>query len=247
MKNMLLFGSLAFMGMLSICCQATGTEPAADPADFSVTLSFSEAVSNSGLVYAAWIEDEAGNNIQNLYVCNRILDIQYVAGKAVVGGGPGLMGDGIPNWLQNKYRDDYDKNQNNMDIDGVTGASVQGNIVIYRDLKTNVRRFKICIDIDRGNNGNEYFYWDRPAFSYSTGVINLDNLQPSYDLVLTGWTSNENGEGDPYTQYSQQPVRSDKTIPDITGYEIFKFMDNLAYIAPTDDMVNDLRVVVLKN
>lgn len=175
------------------------------------------------VLYAAWIEDENGNNLQNLYVCTRV-KAQNVTGTA------------LPYWEKNK------RTQLSSDIDAVTGASAQGSNTITRILSLgSVRKIRVCFEIDRSTNGNDYFM-DRPSFTYKTDLIDLDNLVTPYNLNLDGWMSNG-------TTVSEEPSfgQDTTTVPD---WEAYKYMYNLLYVAKGGttndwtDMVTSLTATV---
>jgi hypothetical protein len=186
--------------------------------DYSISLSFSGPNVSPQAVYASWVEDENENNIQNIYICNSLLGI-----------GKTLHGDAIPYWTTVKY-------PQNKTVDGVTGASIQKEFKIQRDLILNTKnKFKVCFEIDRSLNDNEYFN-DRPSFVYKTNLIDINDLKDSYTLNLVGWMTNDTNTG----TYSQAPI---KDIPD---YEEYKLMPDLSYIEDHGDMVNSLEVTLLK-
>jgi hypothetical protein len=195
---------------------------------YSITFYATGPSVNPNTVYVAWIEDENGTNMQNLYVCNR--EANYVATSP----DPylNLTGRALPNWLEKKY-------PQHTDIDGITGPSTQQVICFSRDLDFDTdTRFRVCLEIDRSNNSNAYFSADRPAFTYKTGLIDLDGLssQSDYPIILAGWMSNDT---DGY--YGQQPS------PPIPGYAPYVFMEDTTYVYPYDDMVTAGQVVITAN
>lgn len=186
---------------------------------FLLTLEFTGPSVSPSTVYAAWLEDAQGNNIQNIYICNR-----------VVGSSGGLLGDALPQWLTLKY-------PQNDDIDGVTGASIQEQNTITRDISSIPRApFRVVFEIDRSKNNNEYF-GDRPAFVYRTELIDTNQLQNEYALTLYSWMSNGTDTG----TYSQAPSKS------IGGYAPYKIMTELSYVQPHNDMVISLKATISKN
>ncbi len=249
MKKVLLVCLIIEMGVLTAGCPTHVDNPVPEPAAYSVYLNLSLQASNLKVVYAVWIEDEAGNNLQNLYVCNRVLGINPATGS-LWQSGSGLTGDGIPHWLLYKYRKN-DAGSGNKTVDGVTGASIQTTNLVQRNLMIGaVTRFRVCLEIDRSNNSNQYFAKDRPAFTYKSPVIDLSTAPTPYqtDLLLDGWMSNHTGYGNPFTQYSQQPIEADgTTVPDIPGYAPDTYMTDTSWIAQVDDMVSSLSVTVTKN
>jgi hypothetical protein len=182
-----------------------------------VTFSFSGKSTSSSYIYAIWIEDESGNNLQNIYICNR--EAKYVGPTPQ----PDLSGKALPNWLTKKY-------PTHSDIDGVTGASTQVNFSITRNLSLgNIRHFRLCFEIDRSWNSNVNFQ-DRPAFTYMTSLIDLDALSSPYALSVAGWMSNDTDNGD----LSQQPS------PAPSGYATYKYMTDTSYLQDSSGSLADM-------
>ena len=195
--------------------------------EFSIELNFSGPDTSSyKAVYTAWIEDAQGNNLQNLYVCNTVLGI-----------GKTLTGTALPFWKTEKYSEEHPENFPT--TDGVTGASVQGSFTIERTLNIGgTTRFRVCFEIDRSLNANDYFT-DRPAFIYQSDLINLNALETSYDLDLTAYMPNGTLSG----TWSQNP-KEGVTIPD---FEAYAYLTSLEYIAPHDNLVTGLTAVISGN
>lgn len=214
------FAACAAAASLALCASC------APPSDYSLTFSFNGPRVSPNTVYAVWIEDETGKILQNVYVCSKE--------ASQVGLIRQLTGDALPNWLTKKY-------PQHKDINGITGASVQEALSVSRGLSIgSVRKFRVCFEIDRSQNGNSYFT-DRPAFTYASGLIDLDDLRPSYQLTFSGWMSNATGG----TPYGQQPL---SVIP---GFAQYAFMTDPAYIkdgsGSLDDMVSSAQATVTKN
>lgn len=209
-----LMACLVALAGLAGCSDGPAGEPVA-------TLVYQGPSVSPAVTYAAWVEDSQGNNLQNLYVCQRVAD-------------GSLTGDPLPVWTTLKR-------PQRSDIDGVAGASQQGGLEVVRTLELGgVRQFRICFEIDRSLNDNQYF-GDRPAFTYRSGLIDLDNLQASYSLALEGWMSNNTLSG----PYSQAPLAG-SAIP---GWAAFAWMTDLAWVADAggstwNDMVSSLTVTV---
>jgi hypothetical protein len=249
MKKAFIFGAIVLMGILAVSCPSPGsrrttTSPSPSPSitpppagSFTVQLVFQGPSVSPGVVYAAWIEDTSGNNLQNLYVCNRVLDINTGTGQ--IGSGPGLEGDGIPNWLTKKYRPntEYTNNQN---VDGVTGASVQLSKTMSITLNIGtVTQFRVCFEIDRSTNSNSYFY-DQPAYTYRSDVISLISITTSaiYPVNLYGWMANDTTG----TTYGQQP-RDPLVVPEFQQYVL---ITDFTHVDSTNDMVTSLTATVTK-
>lgn len=209
--------------MFSACTSPEeGTTGPTDPPVLTgsiLELNYTGPSDNLRVVYAAWLEDAQGNNVQNLYICNMAANNT-------------LMGDGLPVWSTLKR-------VQNGNIDGVTGASVQGSIQIRRTISVEMdQELRVCFEIDRSRNGNAYFT-DRPAFLYRSSLINFSQIsaETNYDLSLYAWMANDTE----HSTYGQQPP-----LQTITGFETYKLMTDLSYIAPVDDMVSQLQFKVLQ-
>ena len=178
-------------------------------------------------VYVTWLEDTAGRNIQNLYVCPRAMPPNT----------NGLQGHGLPVWSRPTDGAYYEHTE----IDALSGSTPVGTVEIEATLTNRaIRKFYVFFEIDRSLNGNTYFT-DRPAFLYKSELIDLDNLKPSYNFTLTGWMINDTHSG----TYSQAP----KDMNDFPGYTnvsdlMYQFMTDLSYIAPVDDMIISLSASV---
>ncbi len=187
--------------------------------EFQISLKYPGVV-NSGwaAVYIAWVEDENGNNIQNLYICNKIKTDMTTDPNA-------LVGTVLPYWRREKSNSiNWD------DVDGITGASIQTSFDIIRTFS--VQRFskiRVCFEIDKATNGNEYFN-DRPCFIYKSELIDLNTLKEYYMLNLEGYMANNTGGGN----LGQNPP-----LQDIPGFEVWKFMSDVSYIAPHDMFVDE--------
>lgn len=183
-KNILF---LLILAVLSSCNPGGGSGGSGDgnngenvggsqSSDVNIEVSYTRGTGNfsRSIVYVIWIENQAGNNIQNLYICERLL-----------GGGAGaLHGTALPYWKSHKYP--------GSSIDGVTGATESGNFILTGNLAdSGIRKFKIYMELDRSYDVNDWFN-DQPALIYSTDEIDLDNLQPQYYFSPIGWSPNEN-------------------------------------------------------
>ena len=186
----------------------------------TLTLSFTGKNTSSAFIYACWIEDESGNNLQNIYVCGRAVPPQKT-----------LTGDAIPYWALTEY-------PSNTDIDAVTGASKQNSLTVSRSISgLSADRIRVYFEIDRSWNGNNYFA-DRPSFIYCTDLIDLNSTAVYHDFDLSAWMSNDTAGGN----LSQQP----KNGVSIPGFEQYKLMTDVSFIAPRDDMVESISVTLEK-
>ncbi len=185
---------------------------------YKLTIDFPEVSdAGRGAVYVAWIEDEGGENIQNLYLCNTIKVDVAVNDKR-------LDGIALPYWRKEKI-----SNTDFNNVDAITGSSIQNNFNFSRSLELGgVTKFYVCFEIDRSENGNEYFV-DRPCFIYRTEQIDLSNLKSSYEFSLVAYMANDT-EG---SKYSQKPKK------DIPGFIMFKYMEDITYISPVNMFKNE--------
>ena len=85
-KNILMLFLLP--GLVFLGCANTAPEKRAS----TINVNFTGPSVSPEAAYTCWIESEAGVNIQNLYVCNRIVGITKT-----------LTGDALPYWKTVKY------------------------------------------------------------------------------------------------------------------------------------------------
>jgi hypothetical protein len=210
MKKRLALAAAVLCVALAACASAVPEDLSKVDALVSFQFDTVSPLPNPKIVYAVWIEDEAGNNLQNLYICNRVAK-------------PDLTGDALPNWSTVKAKQIPA-------VDAVSGASLQSGFKVTRDLAIgSVTKFRVCFEVDRSTNGNDYFT-DRPAFTYATELIDSRSVKASYPLSVIGWMAN-NTTGSPYGQYPQEP------IPD---FETYKFMTDLSYIGDKSGSLKDM-------
>ena len=164
--------------VLPLSCKQS-TTPATTPATSSTpsTLQIDFAYGTDGNttssnVYVAWVEDMDGNVIQNLVVCNRLLDGT-------------LTNTALPFWKTFRYK------AAQVALDAVTGATVKKqDFSVSRTFKSaTITKFKVCFETDRSFDKNDWFT-DQPALLYSA-IVDLGNSQTSYALTLEAWTPNE--------------------------------------------------------
>ena len=197
----------------------TDTGGSDNPISYRLTLNF-PGVSSVGwaAVYVAWIENESGENLQNIYICQKIVeDMTTNPGK--------LTGIALPYWAREKT-----ENTDLENVDAVTGASIQDATEFVRTLAIgNETKFRVCFEIDRSKNNNDYFT-DRPCFIYKSALIDLNNLQESYELTLEAFMPNDTKD----SSFGQNPP-----LKDIPGFEVWKYMTALQYIEPIDMLLNE--------
>lgn len=222
-KSMISTACLATAIFVCSCGAGNPTHPvtpnsgAETDSALSVKLDFSGPTVSPSSVYACWIENETGVNVKNLYVCARVTNDT-------------LTGDALPLWKTVKYAQ-------NDDIDGVSGASIQGavGLSVTRKIPAGFpSKFRVYFEIDRSLNANTYFT-DRPSMIFRSELIDASALSSSpFPLTAYAWMANDT-EGEPYGQNPKT------TIPD---FETYKLMTDLSWIADTGDMVSSLSVTV---
>jgi len=148
---------------------ATPSNPPTLQLDFAYGTDGTSAYPN---IYVAWIEDMNGSVIQNLVVCNRLLDGT-------------LTHTALPFWKTFRY----DAAQ--VALDAVTGATIQKkDFSVSRVYKGGaITKFKVCFETDRSYDKNDWF-GNQPALLYSA-TVDLAKAQTSYPLALEAWTPNE--------------------------------------------------------
>ncbi len=230
---------------LSFCLfiiSGVGCQGVNDNYTYSVELDFTGPDYTMGTdthqyAYVAWIEDSDGTNLQNLYLCERVIGAN---------GTKTLHGTALPYWHTTKY--DEENPDDYPTVDGVTGASTQVSKTVTRNLKIDeTTEFRVCFEIDRSKNENDSFT-DRPAFIYKSGLITLSGLEDSYPLTLVAYMPNDTLDDYYDDEYTQLP-KDDVTIP---GFEAYAYLTSLSYIWDSgeeysDDLVTGLTARIIEN
>lgn len=142
-----------------------------------VTVNFTYGEDNNSSwpnIYAIWLEKEDGTLIQNLYVCNRLIN-------------GSLTNTALPFWNKNRY--------DAAEVDGVSGATkAKQNFSVSGYLKdSDIGKFRICFESDHSFDGNDWFS-DQPALLYSA-LVDRSALASPYTLEFEAWTPNEGTQG----------------------------------------------------
>ncbi|MBN2530738.1 MAG: hypothetical protein JXR76_30400 [Deltaproteobacteria bacterium] len=125
-----------------------------------------ESTAKPAIVYVIWVENKAGTFIQNLYICNRLLN-GY------------LTGDALPYWALSKKA--------NSTIDGLSGATILPRFSISRTLSSEAgQQFTVFAEVDHSFDSNDWFN-NQPAILFAADV-DLNNPKASYTLLPVGWT-----------------------------------------------------------
>ncbi len=156
--------------------------------ELNFKFSASGAPYESSNIYVAWIENEEMGFIQNITVCERLVDNS-------------LTGVVLPFWKVNTYPES--KN----DVDAVTSPTIKNEdfTIPFALSDTTIKQFAVYFEIDRANDYNEWFtdkrdqgapnyVQDQPAILYRADV-NLNNPdKKTYKLELYAWTPNDETE-----------------------------------------------------
>jgi len=129
-------------------------------------------------IYAVWIENQGEGFIQNISICNRLINPK------------GQTGYALPYWKLNKY-----PSSDSSELDAVTGATKANQdfttSAVLRD--NSIRQFTLYVEVERSYDANNWFT-DQPAVLFSAD-IDLDSAATEYELTPCGWTPSAKTEG----------------------------------------------------
>jgi hypothetical protein len=163
---------------------------------------------------AFWIEDLKGQYISTIYVTQKITNGSFVSTEDIFG--TVSRPESLPFWAHRRgvqYGDGIVMpDANNTDLDGMTGATPLGNYDVRSQLATDLRQFKVMMEINRSYDFNEYYHAKRfpqdPIYSGSgssgqpsviySALINLDDQQRSYFLTPIGHGHHSGSNGTLY-------------------------------------------------
>jgi hypothetical protein len=141
----------------------------------TIELSFAYGSAANNNVYVAWIADEGGAFVQNLFVCRRLMD-------------ESLTNTALPHW-----RTAVLPGSSRTEVDAVTQATkAKQDFTVRAALKSGCpRRFTVYYETDQSFDGNDWFAGDQPALVYGAD-IDLDAIGTgSVALSPLGWAPNE--------------------------------------------------------
>jgi hypothetical protein len=160
---------------------------------------------------AFWLEDMEGKYLGTLYVTQKISNASFVSTEDIFN--TVSRPESLPYWAHQRgvnYGDDIMMPAaNNTDLDGMTGATPLGNYDIRSTADTDLRQFKVMMEINRSYDFNGFYTKDKypddaiysgsgssgqPSVIY-TAEVNLDDNQHSYLMspVGHGHYSGKNG------------------------------------------------------
>ncbi len=118
------------------------------------------------IVYVMWLENAAKTFVQNLFICNKLLD-------------GSLTGTALPYWSLNL--------KDSAEIDGLSGATQLPEISVTRDIPAEAtQQFTVYVELDHSWDDNDWF-GDQPALLYAAD-IDLTASRTEYPLTPLGWT-----------------------------------------------------------
>jgi hypothetical protein len=161
---------------------------------------------------AFWLEDLDGRYISTIYVTQKISNGSFVAADDIFN--TVTRPESLPYWAHQrgvKYAgNSVMPATNNTDLDGMTGATPLGNYDVRSKLDTDLRQFKVMMEINRSYDFNNVYTKDKypddvvysgsgssgqPSIIYSA-EINLDENQHTYIMapIGHGHYSGQNGK-----------------------------------------------------
>ena len=155
---------------------STTTTTTTTTTTITMQLDFEYGVDITGgydIIYVAWLENTSSNFIQNIVVCERLVN------------GYALQGIALPYWKMNKYP------SSKTEADTIASATQRKkDFSVPFNLKNpSIKQFRIYFEIDRSYESNEWFS-DQPAILYYADV-DLNTSVKSYVLNFQGWTPND--------------------------------------------------------
>ncbi|MFT6409005.1 MAG: hypothetical protein ACJAQ6_002428 [Arenicella sp.] len=151
---------------------------------------------------AFWLEDLAGRYISTIYVTQKISNGSFVPTDNIFK--TVSRPESLPYWAHQRgvsYADNaLMPSADNTDLDGMTGATPLGNYDVRSKLNTDLRQFKVMMEINRSYDFNGFYTKDKypddavysgsgssgqPSVIYST-EINLDENQHTYIMTPIG-------------------------------------------------------------
>ena len=151
---------------------------------------------------AFWLEDLDGHYISTIYVTQKISNGSFVSTQDIFN--TLSRPESLPYWAHQRGVSYGDNSvmpaANNTDLDGMTGATPLGNYDVRSKLNTDLRQFKVMMEINRSYDFNDFYSKDKypddavysgsgssgqPSVIYSA-EINLDENQHTYIMKPIG-------------------------------------------------------------
>jgi hypothetical protein len=170
---------------------------------------------------AIWVEDQAGNYIQTLYVAQSIGKGVFQHADKSSGNwvpGPIMRPAALPFWSHRRgvmnSSGNYLPDQEHPIADAYTGPTPPGNFVLNTRIENpGLRKFSVYFEINQTWDWNEFWTNDKypddaeyktscqPALVYKTD-INLDSNTKTYDLAIIGHSHYSGKTGELFSDLS---------------------------------------------
>ena len=192
-----------------------------DNQGYKIIINFKKGKSHNHPLMAFWVEDMEGNYVQSLYVAQSIAEGYYRHGDASSGRwqpGPLRRPAALPYWGHKrgiKAADGYYiPTQDDPMPDAVTGATPKADFILTTfTIGKELKEFKIMMEINQSWDWNQYWHNNKfpdddnyktssqPALVYEA-VVNINNLQPEYNMQAIGHSHWSGANGNLYDDLS---------------------------------------------
>jgi len=163
---------------------------------------------------AFWLEDMEGQYLSTIYVTQKISNASFVPTDDVFG--TVKRPESLPYWAHQRGVK-YDGSSlmpsaNNTDLDGVTGATPLGNYDVRSQIRSDLRKFKVMMEINRSYDFNDFYHQDKypddpiysgsgssgqPSLVYEVS-INLEHKEEAYFMKPVGHGHHSGADGELY-------------------------------------------------
>lgn len=163
---------------------------------------------------AFWLEDLNGQYISTIYVTQKITNASFVSTDDIFS--TVSRPESLPYWAHQRgvsYEDgSLMPSMANTDLDGMTGATPLGNYDVRSKVNSELRQFKVMMEINRSYDFNDFYTKDKypddaiysgsgssgqPSVIYQA-LINLDDQQKAYFMSPIGHGHHSGANGNLY-------------------------------------------------
>jgi len=160
---------------------------------------------------AFWLEDFEGQYISTLYVTQKVSNASFISTEDIFS--TVSRPESLPYWAHQRGVN-YDDGSlmpsaTNTDLDGMTGATPLGNYDVRSKVSSDLRQFKVMMEINRSYDFNAFYRKDKhpddPIYSGSGSSgqpsviyeahINLDDKQQAYFMQPVGHGHHSGADG----------------------------------------------------
>jgi hypothetical protein len=214
--------ALIAVSCIMLSCNKDDEVDTEDGAEMELNFQFVKrgaAYENSN-VYVSWIENIETSFIQNITVCERLVDNT-------------LTGIVLPYWKVNKYP------SSKVEADAISSATIKDKSfnVDFTLKDSSIKEFSVYFELDRSNEYNDWFtdkrdqgapnyVQDQPAILYKADVNLNDPNVKIYELELYAWTPNDETENIIEGMETGTPVLETRYITCKKNGETFGDWDN---------------------